>query len=365
MDPRSTTPTTRVNRRPVAVGGLRADETPFQPSHLAVSWRGSDAKVRLRMPQGWTRWHLLGHCDGARDTDPVNASSSVLLGVAGATGYEVSADPAATIEVTELDTARPATGNEAAAVASAMPLPDGTTVAVPYLSRAAWGADEGLRMRNGTEYWPAEYQPVQTLTVHHTAGINDDPDPAATVRAIYYYQAITRDWGDIGYNLLIDEAGRVYEGRWSGDDAVPAFPGTVRWSVVGGHVQSFNAGNIGVCLLGNFTSRTPTNAARQSLIGVLAGLAGACRLDVLATVDYLNPTIGTTARVNMISGHRDWAATSCPGDMFYPQLASIRTAVKAIVPPPPPPPPIEVGLRRIRPDGVPPVPRKPRPPMPF
>ena len=32
-------------------------------------------------------------------------------------------------------------------------------------------------------------------------------DPIEHIRAIYYYQAITQDFGDIGYQLLIDEAG--------------------------------------------------------------------------------------------------------------------------------------------------------------
>ena len=64
---------------------------------------------------------------------------------------------------------------------------------------------------------------MQTLTVHHTVTANTDPDPAATVRAIYFFHCITEDFGDIGYHLLIDQAGTVYEGRYSGPDPVPVF----------------------------------------------------------------------------------------------------------------------------------------------
>jgi hypothetical protein len=308
------------------------------------------------MAQGWTRWHAVGRCGGARDGQPADAPASVLLSVAGAEGYEVRVDPAATVEVTELDTIGPATA--VAVPAEGMPLPDGSAIAVPYLSRAAWGADESLRFRNGTEYWPAEYFPAQALTVHHTAGTNDDPDPAATVRAIYAYQATHQetDFGDIGYNLLIDEAGRVYEGRWSGTDVVPAFGGTLgRELTTGAHVLGYNSANVGVCLLGNFTSRTPTSAARASLILVLAGLARSCGLDPTATITYVNPSNGNARTLPTISGHGDWAATECPGNLFYPQLPDIRAAVKQATPSP------AFTPRKPRPVGVEPIPRKPWP----
>jgi hypothetical protein len=353
-DPRSTTPTTQVNRRPAVAGGVRAEETPFRVSHIAVAWRGADARVRLRMPQGWTRWHALGRCGGARDGQPADAPDSVLLSVAGAEGYEVLVDPASTVEVTELNTVGSA--NAAAAPADGLPLPDGSALAVPYLSRAAWEADETLRFTNGTETWPAEYFPVQTLTVHHTAGANDDPDPAATIRAIYFFQAITQGWGDVGYNLFIDEAGRVYEGRWSGTDGVPGFGGAAgREVVTGGHVETFNSGNVGVCLLGDFTSRNPTAAARATLTMVLAGLARSCGLDPTATVTYVNPNTGNARTVQTISGHRDWAATQCPGNLFYPHLPEIRGAVAAGTPS------FAVVSHKPRPSGVVPIPRKPSP----
>src|SRR5215475_14945518 len=114
------------------------------------------------------------------------------------------------------------------------------------LSRAAWGADESLRLEpDGTEIWPPEYFSVQALTVHHTATANGDPDPAATVRAIYYYHAVSLGWGDIGYHLIVDEAGTVYEGRWSGSDMVPVFAATPGpdgrpLMVNGGHVLGYN-----------------------------------------------------------------------------------------------------------------------------
>ena len=62
--------------------------------------------------------------------------------------------------------------------------------------------------------------PVEWI-VHHTAGVNHDPDPAATVRAIFAYHAVVQGWGDIGYNFLVDADGRIYEGRHSGAPGDP------------------------------------------------------------------------------------------------------------------------------------------------
>ncbi len=63
---------------------------------------------------------------------------------------------------------------------------------------------------DGTEKFPTAFFDVQTLTVHHTVTANSDPDPAATVRAVYFFHCVTSDFGDIGYHVLIDQAGTVY-----------------------------------------------------------------------------------------------------------------------------------------------------------
>ena len=203
-----------------------------------------------------------------------------------------------------------------------------------YLSRAGWGADESLRFEpDGTEKFPPAFFDVQTLTVHHTVTANSDPDPAATMRAIYFFQCITSDFGDIGYHLLIDQAGTVYEGRYSGPDALPVFgPRQVgpRPSMVNAaHVGGFNAGNVGVALLGDLTSSQPTPAARASLVTVLASLARITALDPLGTTGYVNPISGATKTVATLAGHRDWAATECPGNTFYPSMPQLRADVAA------------------------------------
>ena len=205
-----------------------------------------------------------------------------------------------------------------------------------FLRRADWGADESYRFDEaGNEIFPPRYFDVQTLTVHHTVTSNNDANPAATVRAIYFDQAVTQTFGDIGYHLLIDRHGAVYEGRYSGPDQNPVFgPRRVgpRPSMVNAaHVGGFNAGNVGVALLGDLTNVQPTADARASLVRVLASLAHAVDLDPLGVTNYVNPISGATRTVPSIAGHRDWAPTECPGNSFYPFLNGVREDVAALL----------------------------------
>lgn len=78
----------------------------------------------------------------------------------------------------------------------------------PIISREAWGADPALMT------WSPEYKaPASKLILHHTAGTQGGADPAVVVRGIYYYHAVVREWGDIGYNYIVDENGNVFGGR--------------------------------------------------------------------------------------------------------------------------------------------------------
>jgi hypothetical protein len=334
-------PRTLARRRAVRVR-LHA-RVPGRLTHLALTWSGPGARVATKSGAGWSTWTTADACTGGPDR--ATAGHHALLVVPGATEYEVTlSGKGATGAVTELNTLDGPVFAAAAGPLAAMPLPDGTSCPVTYLSRSAWGADEGLRFSGGTQVWPADYAVTQALTVHHTAGANNDPDPAATVRAIYYYQAVTLAWGDIGYHLLIDEQGRVYEGRWSGTDVLPAFEsaGAVPSMVTAGHVGGYNTGNLGVCLLGDLTNQGPTAAAYKSLVTLLASLARVTRINPESVVNYLGPT-GATRTVFGVSGHRDWAPTECPGNTFYPTFPTLRSDVAQAIANQPGP---SVGPRR-------------------
>ncbi|HEY0697620.1 MAG TPA: peptidoglycan recognition family protein [Micromonospora sp.] len=327
--------------RPIG-GGVRVNRSDFPLSHLGISWQGPGRpSLRTRTADGWSPWRALGDgCGGKRDRG--SSRRSVVLPVPGAFGYEIECRRGSSaLAVTELNTSSTSSSRTRLTmpVLSALRI-QGYSANVRYLSRAGWGANESLRYDStGAELFPTAFYPLQTLTVHHTAGINNDPDPAATVRAIYYYDAVTQGWGDMGYHFLIDEAGTVYEGRWSGPNegpnVTPGFgsalgPDGRLPMVTGAHVTGANSGNMGVVLLGDFTNQLPTPAARRSLAAVLAVLAGVGGLNPTAKVTYVNPVDGTTRpETDTISGHRNWMATQCPGNLFYPELPKVRLETAA------------------------------------
>ncbi len=201
----------------------------------------------------------------------------------------------------------------------------------PVISRAGWGANESLRFdAGGHERWPPSFNPVQKFFVHHTAGRNGDPNPVATIRAIHYNHAVIRGWGDIGYNFLIDEAGRIYEGRHARTYApgeVPTSEDLAGNVVRGGHAKGFNDGSMGIALLGTFTTQGPTFAARASLKRLLAWEAERHGINPQGYGLYTNPVTGLQKSLWNIPGHRDVDATSCPGNALYATLPGLRIAV--------------------------------------
>jgi hypothetical protein len=342
-------PDTLARRRTGIASRTRTDVQDFTLSHLSVVTAGA-AAVRLRKSSGsWTDWLDLDSCQGGRDDQAAAKGVRSLVLARDVIGYEIQTKDGSAATVTELNTVDGPLGQVAGTAADRLPPRTGIAgtakaaqkcIVPAYLSRSAWGADESLRFdAAGTETWPVDYYPTQVLTVHHTGVLahNDDPDPVATVRAVYYDDCVVDGYGDIGYQLLIDEAGKVYEGRVSGDDGLPVFgpepdAGGKPQMANGAHVGQFNAGNVGVCLLGHYNERQPTDAARESLVKVLAALSYAADLDPVGEVDYLNPVNGKGGRVPTIQGHQDWAklgagATDCPGTLFYPTLQTIREDV--------------------------------------
>lgn len=293
----------------------------FAIDYVGVLWNGDARGGAVRFSKGgrWSLWRKL-----EQDEIEVHGRfASALIGAHKATAFQVRL-PRGARRARAVAMNTTVSGRDSRSLAS-----------TGVITRAEWGADESLRFdAQGNEVWPPAYYPAQVITVHHTATRNGDSDPAATVRAIYRYHAVDQGWGDIGYHFLVDEQGRVYEGRYSGDDGDPAHDAAGEM-VTAAHVGGWNSGNLGVALLGTLRTKQPTAAARASLEGLLADLAGRHDLDPLAEKEYVNPITLATKTVAVISGHRDWDSTECPGTAFYKQLPSVRTDVAGLLGPPP------------------------------
>ncbi|MDX2727621.1 peptidoglycan recognition protein [Streptomyces sp. PA03-2a] len=213
------------------------------------------------------------------------------------------------------------------AVDSARPFPvlGATPVTFPraaqrptIVSRAQWRADETKRDAH------AHYAGgVTAIFIHHTDTPNDYDcaDVPLTLRNLYTGQTRDRDWGDLGYNFLVDRCGNVYEGRAGGVDR----------PVVGSHTQGFNQGTAGIAAIGTFGRGTQVPEPMEHAIAALAawklGLRGVdprSKVRLTSTNDKSRYPKGTSAEFDVISGHRDGNETDCPGDALFARLPAIR-----------------------------------------
>ncbi|HET7488062.1 MAG TPA: peptidoglycan recognition protein [Acidimicrobiales bacterium] len=308
-------------RAPLGVG--RSLALPFPVSHLGVRWKGSDsAVVEVRTAERAGQWGPWRVAEVAHDLGD-EAHRVVLSGLVRAGGARFAQvrarGDAAGVEVVAIDTEH----GRRRLVRAAAPPARADVADPPVITRAQWGADESIRRH------APSFAPVTRMVVHHTVTPNDDPDPAATMRAIEAYHVKANGWDDIGYNFVVDAAGRVYEGRWARNYG----PGETHdgesldgQGVVGAHAEGENAGSVGVALLGEFTGRDPSPAALDALQRLLAWKAERNGIDPLGTTTWAGGQVLPT-----IVGHRDVGQTTCPGDRLQSRLGAVRQAVGAVV----------------------------------
>lgn len=169
------------------------------------------------------------------------------------------------------------------------------------VSRASWGS----RATGSCGAW---HSPTH-LTVHHTATPNSDSlSPEARMRQMQAYHIDALGWCDIGYHFVVGIDGRVFRGR-------------VTEQRTGSHVGRHNTNNVGVSLVGNFTSFTP----RAVQLDGLRGIGG------WITDHYRIPRARSHVR-----GHRDWpghGSNACPGDRLYAQLGTLVSSFGEPSPP--------------------------------
>jgi hypothetical protein len=193
------------------------------------------------------------------------------------------------------------------------------------VTRAQWGANESVVQDYGR---PASQ--LKAMYIHHTAGSNNYTQAGAyaQIRGIFSYHAVSLQWGDIGYQFLVDKFGTIYQGRRGSLDA----------PVMGAQAGGFNTDTIGVSAMGNYDVTAAPAAMVKAIERVLAWQA--YRYDV-------NPTgstrltqsgkgtarwsSGTTVTVPTILGHKVTNFTACPGRYLDAQIPTIRRNVDTLV----------------------------------
>jgi N-acetylmuramoyl-L-alanine amidase-like protein len=297
---------------------------------VGFRWRGDAAEslaVRVRSARGWGRWTAVpvepehGPDVGAAEHEAAGRGSDpVWAGESRAVQYRMrSAGRLQDLRLKFVNTAGTATAaGRAHRVQASIARPISPAPGVPAIvTRDEWGASKCPPRATPS------YGEVQLAFVHHTVTANDygPADSAAMVRAVCVYHRNSNGWNDIGYNLLVDKYGQVFEGRAGGIDA----------PVVGAQAQGYNAQSTGIANLGTFSTTGQTAAGLDALARILSwklavhGVPPTGEVQVVSTGGSLNRyPAGAKVTFQRISGHRDGDATSCPGDGLYGQLPAIR-----------------------------------------
>lgn len=153
------------------------------------------------------------------------------------------------------------------------------------VTRSAWGA----RPPKAVVALPPER--VRYLVVHYSAANADEQalhrNCAARVRGIQAFHMDSRGWNDIAYNWLVCKHGYVFRGRG--------------WRVKSAATGAANAYTVAVCFLGDDTAGRDdvTASGRAAIRQVFAFM------------------LRNTTHPFAVRGHRDFMATSCPGDELY------------------------------------------------
>lgn len=153
-------------------------------------------------------------------------------------------------------------------------------VVIEAVSPADWGAapPRGVFRSHSIDH----------ITVHHAGTLDGTTGPAQFRGWQAYHQ--TLGWPDLAYHLIVGRDGAVYEGRpvtAAGDTATTYDP----------------TGHLLIVVEGDFDESTPTADQLEAVARLIAW--GSQQYDV---------------SVAEAMGHRDHAATTCPGDNLYAAL---------------------------------------------
>lgn len=182
---------------------------------------------------------------------------------------------------------------------------------ISYIQQSTWR--DGLPAPSYSRF----FHTVSHNIVHHSAGSNTNSNYTQVVRDIYLYHTQVNGWSDIGYNYLISQDGTTYAGRDPG--------GGSQDNVRGAHFCGANSGTLGICLLGNYETATPTSQTWSSLETLLNFQLINQGLDPFETFNHALGTLG------VITGHREGCSTLCPGENVFSRLEQLRTSLEVMI----------------------------------
>ena len=177
-------------------------------------------------------------------------------------------------------------------------MPSRAAVTLEIQSRESWGALAPDRT--------LEQHAIETITIHHTARAHDDtPMQEKLQRWQSYHQSV--GFGDIAYHMIVAADGTIYEGR--------------EYEFVGSTRTSYDpTGHFLPTLDGMFDEYWDNPNDDDDLpdgADVLSEAQLAALVDLLA---WASVEFGVDP--SEFTGHRDHAATACPGSVVHDMLQS-------------------------------------------
>lgn len=173
---------------------------------------------------------------------------------------------------------------------------DGLFGAKTKAAALAWIAAEGravtavpVSMTSAMIYQGSARYPVREIVLHCSATRPDwmADQPLSAQREEIRRWHLANGWSDIGYHWIIGRDGKLLTGRAE--------------TVIGAGVVGHNAGVIHVCLIGGHGSAETDRFAQHFTPAQ----------DTAAR--QLIQAIGMRTRIEVISGHNQYAAKACPG----------------------------------------------------
>lgn len=325
---------------------------------MGVTWEGEgerDVQYRTRHAQGdnWGDWEQMPVSDDGSDPNAQDHSESTdAIVVAPYEVVQVKSDAPVTVSVSvtertqvddiiaghaidrplhDTDTATPehrdeagelgatsatntaynASGTHGAYSAQNVANVDG----LEYVTRSQWGAS---KPRCDIDHAKRN----EGVVIHHTSGASkySQGEVPGILRGIQAYHQKSRGWCDIGYNMLVDRFGKIYEGRAGGLDK----------ATVGAHAVAVNEGTFGVAVMGTYNKPAPREVL-DSLSKVIRWQSQKWGWKVDSDMKIRSAggpgakkPEGAMFTLPRVIGHRDVGETDCPVDGLYGQIPEIR-----------------------------------------
>jgi len=136
---------------------------------------------------------------------------------------------------------------------------------------------------------------ISKLVIHHSAS-----KAATTKKADLERWHKERGFSQIGYHKVVEANGSIVNGRSE--------------STQGAHAKGANMGTLGVCVVGDFETETPSPAQIKSLVTVLSEWCKTHKLNSTNIYGHYNVPGATTD-------------TSCPGKNMKSQLSIVKQKI--------------------------------------